>query len=107
MEYNYDEETANLWKGVYFRKIEVILPQVFDQSEGSLAFGAESLYFDSRGVTGKIYADHVLPIEKGELGKTGWAFGIDRLDMVLIYSQIYEFGFDGRMSIPISGDEQT
>ena len=97
-----DIETENLWKGVYFNTLEVVLPETFEQDGGkSLSFGAEALYIDSKGVTGKFYGDDVLPIETGKLGETGWAFGIDHVEIDLIYSQVYGFGFDGSVSIPI------
>lgn len=99
-------ELDNLWKGLYIAKVEVILPQVFKQDDASLTLGAERLYIDNRGITGKFYVDDALPLEKGKLGRTGWAFSLDRVEMSTLYSEVYEFGFNGRVVLPVGEEDQ-
>ncbi|WP_235297997.1 hypothetical protein [Portibacter marinus] len=96
-----------LWKGVFIQKIEVILPSVFQQDDDRLAFGAERLYLDHKGITGKFYVDQVLSLDRGSMGATGWAYSMDRLEMSTLYSEVYEFGFDGRVVIPIGDKNQS
>lgn len=101
-----DPELDNLWKGLYIKQIEVILPQVFEQDEQSLTLGAERLYIDNRGITGKFYVDDALTLERGKLGRTGWAFSLDRVEMSTLYSEVYEFGFRGRVVVPVGEEGQ-
>lgn len=102
-----DTMMQDLWKGIYFDRIEVILPKVFKQDNAALSIGAEQIYIDSRGVTGIFYAQDVLPLSKGKIGQTGWAFAVDKIDIAVIYSQVYGFGFDGRIAIPIGGESEA
>ncbi len=102
---NADIETKNLWKGIYFEKLEIILPTIFKQDDQNLKVGAENLFIDSKGVTGKFYIENILTLDRGKLGNTGWAFSMENIEMDLIYNRVFGFGFAGQIVIPISDDQ--
>ena len=91
----------NLWRGVFFKDIEIVLPQVFKNDGGDrIRVGADNLYIESAGVTGKLYVLNALPYETGKIGK--WRFSVDSIKCELLYNQVTKFGFDGRIGVPIA-----
>ena len=91
----------NLWRGVYFRQVEIIFPKVLKDDGGQrIVAGAENLYIDSKGVTGKFFVENALPYEVGRIQK--WRFSIDELNVETVYSKVFRFGFQGRIGMPIA-----
>ena len=100
---NTEPVDPNLWRGVFFKDIEIVLPQVFKNDGGDrIRVGADELYIESAGVTGKLYVLNALPYETGKIGK--WRFSVDSLKCELLYNQVTRFGFDGRIGVPIADE---
>lgn len=93
--------SSNLWRGVYFKNIAVILPKVFKDDGGQrINIGATDLYIESSGVTGTFYGTNVLPWNSGKIKK--WKFSVDSVYVELLYNQFSGFGFAGRIGVPIA-----
>ncbi len=107
----YDEppsaDEIPLWQGFYMKQIEFILPHVFKNEEDlPLIIGAEEIYIDGKGVSGNAYAVNPLPIDKGRIGESEWAFSIDYVSVGINYNRIIDFAFDGRLNIPLNEETQ-
>ncbi len=96
-----DSLLINLWRGLFFKEIQIILPKTFGKGDKQrLTVGAENLYIDSRGVTGKFYLQNVLPYDVGKIQK--WRFSIDEFNLQMVHSNVMGFTFQGRIGVPIT-----
>ncbi len=95
-----DNENPNLWRGAYFKKIKVTMPEEFSFDKGRISFDAADMLIDERGISGKFTASNILPIDIGNA--SGWAFSIDDFLMELQANHITEAGFQGLIGLPVS-----
>jgi hypothetical protein len=89
-----------LWRGVYIKEFDVILPKEFkDKSKtGPVTFKAEKLIIDNTGLTGLISANNIL--NKGTA--SGWDFSIEKFEIQLQSNTLRRAGFYGSIAIPVS-----
>lgn len=98
-----DPEVVKLWRGVYAREIRVILPKSFvnrDSTNKRVAFGANNLIVDNNGLTGILFAENVIPLDKGTAA--GWQFSVDSFRVALEANRLLRAGFGGRVGIPVN-----
>jgi hypothetical protein len=91
----------NLWRGVYARDISVILPKAFKDRTANqrISFGAHDLLIDNNGLTGLLYAENVLPINKGTA--SGWKISVDSISIGLEANHLVRAGFNGMLGLPL------
>ncbi|MEH0153361.1 hypothetical protein V6R21_04395 [Limibacter armeniacum] len=113
----------NLWKGLYIRKAEVMMPNDFDKamneskdnnttaaidsakmSSQRTVIGVEGLLLDRQGLTGHFYGHNLLSLEKGKLG-AGWALSLYKLEVDILTGQFVKADLEGDIQIPTSDSE--
>lgn len=94
------------WKGVFIQHVEVILPTEFNnrQNNERVAFGAQNLYVDSRGVTGSFFARNVIASGNVKAGK--WDMSLDFVAVDIVYNQVVKFKFEGGVVLPVTALEE-
>lgn len=101
----------NVWRGVYFKNIEVMLPRQFSRrncepSETDPAdncrftFGVEDLLIDELGVSGYFYGENIFPIDEGKMQT--WKYSLDHLELDIVVNEVVAFGFGGEVGIPVA-----
>ena len=98
-----DQSTPELWRGAYFRKIKVTMPEAFSFDKGRVSFDATDMLIDECGISGKFTAFNILPIDVGSA--SGWAFSIDDFLMELEANHITAAGFKGVIGLPVSKEQ--
>jgi hypothetical protein len=91
-----------LWRGVYFKEFNVVLPKQFQKRESQerIKFQASQLLVDGLGVSGKFAVDHILPLHEGEASK--WQFSVDHLEAHFLTNQLVGAGFNGMIVLPVT-----
>lgn len=93
--------SAVLWRGVYAKTIEVMLPPQFSTvDDRRLSFSAQNMIIDDNGVTGLFSANNLVSTGMGNM--SGWAFSIDRFSLELEASRLISGSFDGLIGLPVS-----
>lgn len=67
--------------------------------------GVNDLLIDGHGVTGSFYAENVLSLEQGNMD--GWRYSLKDLEVELLCSRVYSFGFGGNITVPIQKEGQS
>ncbi len=93
--------SPTLWRGVFFKNVEIVMPSAFKNSSTTTKVGAKDLYIESAGVTGKFYIEDAIPYDSGKMNAK-WKFSLDGLYVDVFYNDIVKFTFDGRIGIPIA-----
>lgn len=102
----------NLWRGVYIKNLEVMLPPQFSkrscESTGPgehcrFTFGTEDLLIDESGVSGYFYAENVFTLDDGKMDK--WKFSLDHIEIDIVVNEVMAFGFGGEVGIPVAKQE--
>ncbi|RAJ87604.1 hypothetical protein CLV59_101365 [Chitinophaga dinghuensis] len=96
-------ESPNLWRGVYIRNLEVMLPRQFADKNSSskrVSFGATNLLIDNNGITGSLFGRNVLPNGSA----SGWRFSVDKFNIDLEANHLVGAGFDGIIGLPVMKD---
>ncbi|MEW7277094.1 hypothetical protein ABW636_00690 [Aquimarina sp. 2201CG1-2-11] len=98
----YYGDNQNLWRGVYIKDLEVVLPKAFEKQKSNerVAFGASDLIIDGQGVTGKFTGDNIIDLDEGSA--SGWAFSLDHFMLDIEVNKLKAGRFDGRMILPVS-----
>ncbi|HTH55063.1 MAG TPA: hypothetical protein VL728_03405, partial [Cyclobacteriaceae bacterium] len=77
-----DPSLANLWRGVYVRRLSVRLPSHFKTKQNTAtSFTATDLLIDHQGVSGTFAGNTIIPLTDGDMN--GWAFSVDSLSVSL------------------------
>ncbi len=98
-----DKTNPALWRGAYFKKVKVTMPEEFSFDKGRISFDAVDMLIDENGISGKFTASNILPIDIGNA--SGWAFSIDDFLMELESNHITEAGFNGLIGLPVSKNQ--
>jgi hypothetical protein len=77
------------------------MPNQFNANGTPLTVGVEHLVIDNMGVSGKVYASPLLPLEQGNAG--GWAFSVDEFSMNVVHNLPVNATFKGKIHVPIFG----
>ena len=98
----YYSEQPELWRGVYIKTLEVILPREFKKKnqDQRITFGASNLIIDSQGITGQFYAENLISIDEGSASK--WQFSLDRFSVDIEVSTLKEAEFNGQVLLPVA-----
>lgn len=98
----YYKGVPNLWRGVYVKSLEVILPEEFKKknSENRVAFGASDLIIDAQGVTGKFTGRNIIDLSEGTA--SGWDFSLDYFMLDVETNHLRAGEFDGKLVMPVS-----
>ncbi len=103
-----DATNPSLWKGLYIKQFDVILPKQFanrkDQNR-RISFSASNMIIDNNGLSGMFAAKNLLSIEQGNA--SGWRFSVDEFHINLEANTLTGAGFSGAMGLPIANKEQT
>ncbi len=91
-----------LWKGVYIKALEVLLPKEFKKRNSSqrVKFLAQNVFIDGMGITGDFNADNILPLHEGSASK--WQFSVDHFEMSFLANQITYGVFNGKIVLPVT-----
>ena len=102
------------WRGVYVNTVEVKLPKEFKTSETinqgneRVAFGTHHLIVDNYGVSGTFYADNIFTLDEGRTNDSkAWAYSLDHIEVSLAANNFIGAGFEGRILLPVSKNENT
>ncbi|MDH5598960.1 MAG: hypothetical protein OEY34_07540, partial [Cyclobacteriaceae bacterium] len=91
---------AELWRGVYIEQAAISLPSFFSRGgNGRTQLSADHLILDSEGITGRVQAIHLIPLNEGTIGN--WAMSMDSLGIELLKGQIRKSNLSGRISLPV------
>jgi hypothetical protein len=92
----------NLWRGVYVKSLQVILPPEFKKKneDKRVAFGATDLIIDGQGVTGKFTGENVIDLNEGTA--SGWDFSLDYFLLDIETNHLRAGEFDGKLVLPVS-----
>ncbi|MBL7774462.1 MAG: fibronectin type III domain-containing protein, partial [Saprospiraceae bacterium] len=88
-----------LWRGFYMKQLSVEMPRQFDNNGSTMTIGVQQLVLDHMGVSGRVFATPLLPLENGNAG--GWAFSVDEFNLLVLANQPVNAGFKGRIHVPI------
>jgi hypothetical protein len=97
----------SLWRGVYIKSLEVILPKQFSNRQDTnrrVSFLANDMIIDNNGVSGSFSAQNLLSIEQGSA--SGWKFSVDKFNINLEANHLTGAGFAGAIGLPVS-DKDT
>ena len=102
----YNGVNPSLWRGVYIREFMVkVPPQISQRGDTSrIGFVGYDILVDSRGFSGRLAAENLLPIEKGQIGN--WAFSVDTLSISLVANQLTEGRLAGSILLPVTEGEK-
>lgn len=102
-------ENLNAWRGVYVKNLSVTLPKAFKDKTASagqrVSFGVNDLLIDNNGISGRFYAENILPITKGNA--SGWKFSVDSIRLAIEANHLVRAGFGGRIGLPVNNDYDT
>jgi hypothetical protein len=99
-------DNQNLWRGFYVRQLSIRLPQQFKNKDNArTSLTAFNMLIDNQGVSGLFEGKNLIPISKGDMN--GWAFSLDSLGIELQANQLVQAGFNGGITIPISGEQKS
>jgi hypothetical protein len=92
--------SESLWRGVYIKEFDVILPKEFKDKKTPkpVGFSAKDLIIDNTGITGFISGINIL--ETGSA--SGWDFSIAKFEIELQSNTLRSAGFNGSIAIPVS-----
>ncbi|MBA6156661.1 hypothetical protein H3Z83_09060 [Tenacibaculum sp. S7007] len=99
----YYNGTPNLWRGVYVKSLQVVLPPEFKikgKSDKRVAFGASDLIIDGQGVTGKFIGKNVIGLKEGDA--SGWDFSLDYFLLDIETNNLKAGEFKGKLVLPVS-----
>ncbi len=102
-----NNETNQSWRGFYLREFKLTLPKEFAKRDSTerIAILARNLLIDTRGVSGAIEVENILPLEEGRMQK--WAYSVDRVGVSFLRSKLYSFYIGGRVELPVAAEKQT
>ncbi len=102
----YYSEQPELWRGVYIKTLEVILPREFKKKnqDQRITFGASNLIIDSQGITGQFYAENLISIDEGSASK--WQFSLDRFSVDIETSTLKSAEFNGEVILPVADKDR-
>ncbi|WP_299104227.1 hypothetical protein [uncultured Tenacibaculum sp.] len=102
---NYKEKylipgNEELWRGVYAKKVKVVLPPEFmKRSENNrLKISAENLLIDGEGLTGQFSIEELFSIEEGIA--SGWGISVTDLHASFTAGKLTGAGFGGHVALP-------
>jgi hypothetical protein len=101
-------ENLNTWRGVYVKNLSVSLPKAFQDKQNAnqlVTFGVNDLLIDNNGISGRFYAENILPITKGNA--SGWKFSVDSLRLAIEANHLLRAGFGGKIGLPVNNDYDT
>jgi hypothetical protein len=94
-------DNPELWRGVYVKTLEVILPKQFmrrQQSGKRVSFGGNNMIVDNNGLTGSFFGNNILP----DGTAAGWRFSVDRFNIDLEANHLVGAGFQGMVGLPVA-----
>ncbi|MBN8680358.1 MAG: hypothetical protein J0M29_19180 [Chitinophagales bacterium] len=94
-----------LWRGVYMANLSVRMPNQFNGGGAPLTVGVQRVLIDNMGVSGKVFATPLLPLDQGNAG--GWAFSVDSFTLTVLANQPVNAGFKGRIHVPMFSGIQS
>ncbi len=96
----------DLWRGVYIKTLDVILPKAFKKRQDNkrVAFRASNLIIDDQGVTGTFLGENIISIDEGSASK--WKFSLDHFLLEIETNSIRVAEFNGELMLPVSGEDR-
>ncbi len=100
----YYNENPLLWRGVYIKTLDVLLPKAFSKnnSDERVSFFATDLIIDTRGISGRFDGENILSIDEGSASK--WKFSLDHFLLGIDGNNLTAGAFSGEMLLPISDE---
>ncbi|GAA4278346.1 hypothetical protein GCM10022259_30710 [Aquimarina mytili] len=98
----YYSENKELWRGVYIKSLEVLLPKSFGKrnSYDRVTFGATDMIIDGQGVTGKFTGKNIFTLDEGTA--SGWDFSLDHFLLDIETNRLKAGEFNGQIRLPVS-----
>jgi hypothetical protein len=85
-------------------QLTVQMPNQFNSGAAPLTVGVQKVLIDNMGVSGKVFATPLLPLNEGNAG--GWAFSVDTFSLTVLANQPVNAGFNGVVHVPIFSASQ-
>lgn len=102
-------EAPNLWRGVYVKSVEVVLPKEFkikgQKNTERVSFSATNLILDRQGVTGIFEGKNIFDI--GEGNASGWNFSVASFKIDIETNKLKSGEFSGKIALPVSSKEEA
>jgi hypothetical protein len=91
-----------LWRGIYFQKLVMMLPAEFRQGSGKrVSIEADNFIIDDQGITGTVAANNVMPMGDA----SGWKFSVDKFFITLKANSLTAAGFNGMIATPLQKND--
>lgn len=102
----YQGEVTSLWRGVFIKSLEVILPKQIKKrnSTDRSTVTANHLIIDNTGVSGFLGGQNILALNEGVMDK--WAYSLDTLQVGFVQNQLIHFGMGGTIRPPVMDDKK-
>ncbi len=94
-----------LWRGVYVKNLQVILPGEFNKKGKSerVSFEAKDMLVDNLGLTGKFEANNILSSGNA----SGWEFSVAKFSLDIKANHLKRAAFEGYIALPLTSREQV
>lgn len=103
----YTGERGNTFNGLFFKKLDVLLPKSISGGNGRLSFSVQQAIINGNGFTGllKPVTTPLLSYGVGSMGS--WGFSIEDFQILIVQNRFEEGSMNGRLQFPISTDYLT
>ncbi len=105
------EGQKELWRGVYIEEVDVLLPEEFAKRDKKerVRVGARGLLIDGSGVSGDVFATHVMSLKEGVAGGDNgkWALSVDSIALGLRANHLMSGTISGAILLPVSEKTET
>lgn len=87
------------WRGFHLEEMTVSFPNSFSSGPNQITASVKDFIVDDMGVSGKIFVDSLLSIDRGSLG--GWPLSIDTAMVIVEKNHLTGGGLAGRLKVPV------
>ena len=97
---------VEIWRGAYFRGVEILLPDQFNSSAGSpRKITGKDIWIDEYGLSGDFSAKNLAMLNATESASMqGWPFSINEFDVSILANRLQKASFSGEINLPIANE---
>lgn len=92
-------ETAETWRGIYFKEMEMKFPVWLDGQEESGQLTLSNFFLDAQGFTGQVSGENIIPLSPGD--QAAFDFSVESFTMEYFQSDLRNGNFSGRVKMPL------
>ncbi|WP_296623239.1 hypothetical protein [Marivirga sp.] len=96
----FTEGNRSLWRGFYFRQLEVTLPEEFNKKNQTArtSFFASNLIIDELGVTGLIGVRNIIGLNEGNADT--WKLSVEEINVEILKNEFISGNIGGQIEVP-------